>query len=88
MNNIDENRRIGRRIYQTTCHCITYDENKKRVEFDCIIDGTCSTIDRAASRVKKELGIQNVLVTGYDTESHYYSMSASDFIKHATRVTD
>lgn len=85
---MDENHRIGRRIYQTTCHCITYDENKKRVEFDLTIPGNFSSLKRAASAVKRELKNPNVLVTDYTLESHFYSMSTDTFIKYADKISD
>ena len=85
---MNENRRIGRRIYQTTCHCITYDDNNERQEFDTVVNGTCANLDRASTRVKHELKLRNVLVTEFHTESKYYSMNIEDFIKHATSVTE
>lgn len=85
---MEEHKRIGRRIYTTECHCIMYDKDNQRKEFDCELPGYVSSLERACTKVKRELKINNVLVTNYVCSSKYYSMRVEDFVKHADKITE
>lgn len=85
---MQENHRIGRRVYETLCNVLMYDKDNNQVELDVPIIGNINNLERATSIVARQLGTTRVLVKSMETTSHYYSMAVSDFIKHADCVTD
>lgn len=85
---MQENHRIGRRVYETLCNVLMYDKDNNQVELDVPIIGNINNLERATSMVARQLGTTRVLVKSMETTSHYYSMPVSDFIKHADCVTD
>lgn len=85
---MQENHRIGRRVYETLCNVLMYDKDNNQVELDVPIIGNINNLERATSIVARQLGTTRVLVKSMETTSHYYSMSVSDFIKHSDCVTD
>ena len=85
---MQENHRIGRRVYETLCNVLMYDKDNNQVELDVPIIGNINNLERATSIVARQLGTTRVLVKSMETTSHYYSMNVSDFIKHADCVTD
>ena len=85
---MQENHRIGRRVYETLCNVLMYDKDNNQVELDVPIIGNINNLERATSIVARQLGTTRVLVKSMETTSHYYSMPVSDFIKHADCVTD
>ena len=84
----EERNRIGRRIYTTDCHCIMYDKDNNPVEIDVPLLGNINDLNRATTKVAKQLGTQRVIVKSMETNSYYYSMLTSEFIKHADKVTE
>lgn len=80
--------RIGRRVYMTTCHCLMYDKDNNPVELDVPIIGKPLDIARAQTKVQKQIGTKRVIIQSMDTESHYYSMLTSEFIKNADQITE
>lgn len=85
---MQENHRIGRRVYKTLCNVLMYDKDNNQVELDVPIIGNINNLERATSIVARQLGTTRVLVKSMETTSHYYSMTVSDFIKYADCVTD
>lgn len=85
---MQENHRIGRRVYETLCNVLMYDKDNNQVELDVPIIGNINNLERATSMVARQLGTTRVLVKSMNTTSKYYSMTVSDFIKHADSVTD
>ena len=85
---MEDHKRIGRRVYTTKGHCIMYDKDNQRKEFDFELPGYVSTLERCCTKVKHELKINNVLVTDFSCESRYYSMPVTEFIKHADKITE
>lgn len=80
--------RIGRRIYETTCEVLMYDKDNNPVELTVPIIGNINKLELATTKVAKQLGTNRVLVKSMETNSRFYSMTMSDFIKHADRVTE
>lgn len=85
---MQEERRIGRRVYETMCQVLMYDKDNNQVELEVPLIGNINDLERATSKVAKQLGTTRVMVKSMETISHYYSMPMSDFIKHADCVTD
>ena len=85
---MQEERRIGRRVYETMCHVLMYDKDNNQVELEVLLLGNINDLERATSKVAKQLGTSRVMVKSMETTSHYYSMLMSEFIKHADCVTD
>lgn len=85
---MQEERRIGRRVYETMCQVLMYDKDNNQVELEVLLLGNINDLERATSKVAKQLGTSRVMVKSMETTSHYYSMLMSEFIKHADCVTE
>ena len=85
---MQEERRIGRRVYETMCQVLMYDKDNNQVELEVLLLGNINDLERATSKVARQLGTSRVMVKSMETTSHYYSMLMSEFIKHADCVTD
>ena len=85
---MQEERRIGRRVYETMCQVLMYDKDNNQVEREVSLLGNINDFERATSKVAKQLGTTRVMVKSMETTSHYYSMPMSEFIKHADTVND
>lgn len=85
---MQEERRIGRRVYETMCKVLMYDKDNNQVELEVPLLGNINDLERATSKVSRQLGTTRVMVKSMETTSHYYSMPMSEFIKHADVVND
>ena len=78
--------RIGRRIMSTTCDCLIVNDKNDTEKKTVILAGDYSNETRATNACKKRLGVKRLLVQRISTESNYYSMPISEFVKHANKA--
>ena len=52
---MQENHRIGRRVYETLCNVLMYDKDNNQVELDVPIIGNINNLERATSIVARQL---------------------------------
>lgn len=78
--------RIGRRITSTTCECLIVNSENNTEKKTVILSGDYTNETRATNACKKRLGVKRLLVQHISTESNYYSMTISEFVKHADKA--
>lgn len=80
--------RIGRRVYTTVCEVVLYNADNELETRIINVVGNYNNKDKLATKIARMLGTSQVIIKTAETTSKYYSMRMDDFINHADKITD